>query len=147
VIGGEIKIRMIHGFKSNKKNSNSKKKMNAVDVLNKELNQRKKSWWDWHKNNPSVWDRFEAYTLEAIESGRRHYSHWAIVNRIRWNTEIETKGGEFKISNDYIGMYARLFHARYPQYDGFFKLKPLKEEKEIQELRESGIYAEPKFNF
>jgi hypothetical protein len=121
--------------------------MNAVDVLNKELSQRKKSWWDWHKNNPDVWGRFETYTLEAIQAGRKHYSHWAIVNRIRWNTEIETKGGDFKISNDYIGFYARLFHARYPEYKGFFKLKPLKEEKEIDELKSNGIYAEPKFNF
>ena len=121
--------------------------MNAVDTLNLELEQRKKSWWEWHKTNPNVWNMFERYTLEAIQSGRKHYSHWAIVNRIRWNKEIETKGGDFKISNDYIGFYARLFHAKYPEHDGFFKLKPLKEDKEIEQLNSSGIYGEPKFNF
>jgi len=121
--------------------------MNQADVLNLELKQRKKSWWEWHRKNPEVYDKFKEYTFDAIASGRKHYSHWAIINRIRWNTEIETKGGEFKISNDYIGFYARLFHARHPDYDGFFKLKPLKEEKQIQELKESGIYSEPRFNF
>tara|TARA_R100000687_G_C6347982_1_gene117450 strand:- start:90 stop:455 length:366 start_codon:yes stop_codon:yes gene_type:complete len=121
--------------------------MNVVDTLEKELDQRKRTWWVWHKENPQVWKKFEGYTLEAIRSGRKHYSHWAIVNRIRWNREIETKGGEFKISNDYIGFYARLFHAKHPEYNDFFRLKPLKEEKEINHLKADGIYGEPRFNF
>jgi hypothetical protein len=102
--------------------------------LKDQLEERKKKWWAWHKLNPQVWEKFEEYTLEAVNSGRKHYSHWAIVNRIRWNREIETKGGEFKISNDYICFYARLFHARYPEHNEFFRLKPLKEEKLMAEL-------------
>ena len=101
------------------------------DILKDNLEKRKRKWWEWHKKNPEVWERFESYTLEAIKSGREHYSHWAIINRIRWHSEIETKGGEFKISNDHICFYARLFHARYPQHKDFFRLKPLKEEKDI----------------
>ena len=101
------------------------------DQLKEQLQERKNKWWSWHKKNPQVWDKFKEYTLEAINSGRSHYSHWAIVNRIRWNREIETKGGEFKISNDYICFYARLFHAKYPEHGDFFRLKPLKEEKMI----------------
>ncbi len=102
--------------------------------LRERLQERKKKWWEWHKENPQVWEKFKEYTLEAIGSGRKHYSHWAIVNRIRWNREVETKGGEFKISNDYICFYARLFHAMFPEHKEFFKLKPLKEEKMIEEL-------------
>ena len=93
-----------------------------LDYYEKKLRERKKKWWEWHKENPQVWDKFKEYTFDAIGSGRRHYSHWAIVNRIRWNKEIETSGEDFKISNDYISFYARLFHAKYPEYDGFFKL-------------------------
>ena len=104
--------------------------------LKDRLAERKQKWWAWHKQNPQVWGKFEEYTLEAVASGRRHYSHWAIINRIRWNREIETRGGEFKISNDYICYYARLFHAKYPQHNDFFKLKPLKEEKLIAGLVE-----------
>jgi len=116
--------------------------MNEVNVLEKELNQRKLAWWEWHKNNPQIWKKFEEYTLQAIASGRRHYSHWAIINRIRWNEEIETRGGEFKISNDYIGFYARLFHAKHPDYNDFFRLKPLKEEKIINQLKSEGCYGD-----
>ena len=104
------------------------------DILQEKLDKRKRKWWDWHKKNPQVWDKFESYTLEAINSGRKKYSHWAIINRIRWHNEIETKGGDFKISNDYICFYARLFHARHPQYKDFFTLKPLKEEKDMAML-------------
>jgi len=104
--------------------------------LKDQLEERKQKWWAWHKLNPQVWEKFREYTLEAVNSGRRHYSHWAIINRIRWNREIETKGGEFKISNDYICFYARLFHAKYPEHGEFFRLKMLKEEKLISELVE-----------
>ena len=106
------------------------------DQLKEQLQERKKKWWAWHKQNPQVWNKFKEYTLEAVNSGRSSYSHWAIINRIRWNREIETRGGEFKISNDYICFYARLFHAEYPEYGEFFHLKQLKEEKLIAELIE-----------
>ncbi len=108
--------------------------MKLVEQLQGDLQERKEVWWEWHKENPQVWNNFEKYTLEAIATGRKHYSHWAIINRIRWNSEIETNGGEFKISNDYIGFYARLFHARHPEHKDFFRLKQLKEEKLIDEL-------------
>jgi hypothetical protein len=43
--------------------------------------------------------------------------------------------GSFKISNDYIGFYARLFHARHPHHNDFFRLKQFKEEKLIDNLK------------
>ena len=109
--------------------------MELVKQLQGDLQERKKVWCEWHKDNPQVWGKFEEYTLEAIATGREHYSHWAIINRIRWNAEIETNGGEFKISNDYIGFYARLFNVRHPEHKNFFRLKQLKEEKLIDELQ------------
>ena len=102
--------------------------------LKKSLHERKVKWWGWHKKNPLVYELFEKYTFDAIESGRKHYSHWAIINRIRWDREIETQGSDFKISNDYIGFYARLFHAQHPEHDGFFRLKQLKEEALMESL-------------
>ena len=105
-----------------------------IEQLERDLEARKRKWWEWHKENPMVYEMFERFTFDAIRSGRQHYSHWAVVNRIRWDHEIETKGSDFKISNDYIGFYARLFHAKHPRYDGFFRLKQLKEESMIDSL-------------
>ena len=96
-----------------------------------ELHERKSEWWTWHKLNPDVWRLFERFTLQAISSGREHYSAWAVIQRIRWHTTVETSGSDFKISNDYIAFSARLFHVKHPEYDGFFRTKKLKEEKEM----------------
>jgi hypothetical protein len=50
-----------------------------------------------------------------------------IANRIRWETSIETYSvEEYKISNDYIALYARKFMQDHPSYDGFFKIKEMK---------------------
>jgi hypothetical protein len=69
-----------------------------VEQLEQKLQERKEAWWGWHKKNPQVWNKFEEYTLEAIATGRKHYSHWAIINRIRWNREIETNGGSLRLA-------------------------------------------------
>lgn len=85
--------------------------------------EKKKLWWEWHKANPDVWMLFERFSLEAINRGRKRISHWLIINRIRWETAIVTTGDDFKISNDYIAFYARLWKARYPQYADLFHTK------------------------
>jgi len=43
-----------------------------VDILQEKLDKRKRKWWEWHKKNPQVWDKFEEYTLEAIHSGKKN---------------------------------------------------------------------------
>lgn len=80
----------------------------------------------FHKANPHVYKLFEKYAFQAIKTGRKHYSHWVIINLIRWNREIITKSGDFKINNNNIAYYARLFMKSYPEHDGFFKTKPMK---------------------
>jgi hypothetical protein len=108
-----------------------------IQATQKKLDDRKQKWWEWHKKNPDVYKLFVKYSFEAINSGRRRYSQWAIINRIRWNKEVETTGcDEFKISNDHIAFYARLFHAHHPQYSDFFLVKQLKEEKEISQYEQ-----------
>lgn len=89
---------------------------------------RKREWWAWHKKNPHVYELFERFTMNAINKGHTRLSAWLVVNRIRWETTVETSGSDFKISNDYIAYYARLFHALNPEYDGFFVTKKMKGE-------------------
>lgn len=109
-----------------------------LDMLRKKVEARIAEWRDWHNKNPSIWAAFERFSLEAAASGRPRYSHWAVMNRVRWHTAIETTGREFKISNDHIAFYARKFCAKHPEYRTFFKLKPLKEEREIRRLEALG---------
>lgn len=86
----------------------------------------KEKWWAWHKQNPEFYDRFERFTFQAIQRGHTRLSAWLIVNRIRWETMVVTTEGDYKIGNDYIALYARLFMHDYPQYKGFFRTKPMK---------------------
>jgi hypothetical protein len=86
-------------------------------------------WLEWHRSNPHVYELFKEFTFQAIRLGHRRLSAWLVVNRIRWETTVETNGGDFKISNDSIAYYSRLFMDDYPEFRGFFKTKPLKEER------------------
>jgi hypothetical protein len=78
---------------------------------------------DWNSQNPHVYELFKRFTFEAIAAGKRKSSAWLIVNRIRWETSIVTKGDDFKISNDFIALFSRKFMAEYPEHNGFFVIK------------------------
>lgn len=83
----------------------------------------KRAWWKWHKQNPEVWELFKKFTFDTINAGYDHYSVRAIVERIRWHTDVETKGDSFKINNNHMAYYARYFHHMYPEHDGFFRIR------------------------
>jgi len=70
-----------------------------------------------------IWKHFEQFSLQAIAHGKRRISHWLIINRIRWEVYIVTTGKDFKISNDLIAFYARLWKKTYPQHADLFKTK------------------------
>lgn len=78
---------------------------------------------EFHANNPRVYELFREFTLQAIGAGRKRYGAFAILNRIRWHVEIETRGDEFRINNNWSPFYARLFMLDHPQHDGFFETR------------------------
>ena len=83
----------------------------------------KEKWWDFHQDNPHVYELFERFAFQAIQAGFKNYSANAVFERIRWHTDIETQGSGFKLSNNHRAYYARYFHTRNPDYDGFFRTK------------------------
>jgi len=83
----------------------------------------KQKWWAWHKENPHVYLLFDKFTRQAISRGHKNLSGWLIVNRIRWETSIVTTGEDFKISNDHIAFYARLWKAKHPEHKDLFTTK------------------------
>jgi len=89
----------------------------------------KEKWWEFHTKNPKVWEMFKKFTFDVIDSGRKNYSVNAIFERIRWHTDIETKGDNFKLSNNHRAYYARHFNELYPEYDDFFRVRELRSEK------------------
>ncbi len=84
----------------------------------------KTRWWAWHEANPRVWALFERFAREALDHGTTRLSGWMIVNRIRWELAVETKG-KLKVGNDLIAPYVRLFQRSHPQYASMFVTKPV----------------------
>jgi len=89
----------------------------------------KQAWWEWHNKNPQVWELFQKFTFQVIDAKFKHYSVNAIFERIRWHTDIETRGDSFKISNNHRAYYARYFHHCYPEHDGFFRTSELRSQR------------------
>ena len=75
--------------------------------------------------NPQIYEKFVEFTLQAVKVMDK-YSAWTVINRIRWHTDIETTSRPFKLSNNHRAYYARYFHEKYPEYDGFFRTKQLR---------------------
>ena len=110
-------------------NDDPQKKILLRDGADPELVDR---FFKYHNASPKVWNLFKDYAEEAYKSGRKHFSGWAIINRVRWDHEIE-KTEEFKISNGYIALYCRMLVSVRPKFAGFFRLRPLKKKDETQD--------------
>jgi hypothetical protein len=91
----------------------------------KTYQERKEDWWAWHQRNPEIWAHFERFSLDAVNRGVGKISHWLIINRIRWEISVVTMGGDFKISNDHIAFYARLWNAMHPEHSTLFTTKKM----------------------
>ena len=80
----------------------------------------------FHKLNPEVYLRFVELAQEMRASGRKKYSAETIINVLRWHTDLKTEGDEFKISDHFRSMYARLLAFRKPEFENFFNFKGMK---------------------
>lgn len=78
------------------------------------------AFWKFHRENPHVYTLFDRFTRRAIAAGRTRLASKLICERIRWETAVETRGEEFKINNNHMPYYARLWMRNNPRYAGFF---------------------------
>jgi len=81
-----------------------------------------KAFLVWHRENPSVWEYFEKFSLELINQGISECGSITILGRVRYECLIEQRG-EFKVNNNYAPMYSRVFVQKYPNHSGFFKFR------------------------
>lgn len=87
-------------------------------------NTLKIKWWEFHRQNPEVYQMVEKFTFDVISRGFENYSINSVFERIRWHTDIETMDqAPFKLSNNHRAYYARYFMHLNPQFDGFFRTK------------------------
>ena len=89
----------------------------------KEIRQRSR-FAKYHQDNPQIYAAFSTLIHKAIDRGRKYYGAKALMEIIRWQTEIEGSG-IFKINNNYTSRYARMWEANNPQHEGFFRKRRL----------------------
>lgn len=77
------------------------------------------------RENPHVWEMFKRFAAEALSKGHKRLSSSLIVDRMRWETMMQTTDPQFKLNDNFTPYYARKFLAEFPVYDGFFCLRTL----------------------
>ena len=63
--------------------------------------------------------------IGLIRAGRQYYGAKAIFETMRYNSIIGGNG-DFKINNNYVSRYARLFERMNPSHKGFFRKRGLR---------------------
>jgi hypothetical protein len=84
---------------------------------------------------------FKRFTFELINAGFENHGAGAVFERMRWHVNIETRSEDgLKLSNDFRAYYARMFHAAYPNHDGFFRNRKRRSE-DIPAFKHDGSFV------
>jgi hypothetical protein len=85
----------------------------------------------FHKKNPFIYRMFRRFALEKARAGYKTFSARTIIERIRWETNVESSPeNQFKINDHVAPYYSRLFMKDHPECKGFFVTRSLKAEKD-----------------
>lgn len=83
-----------------------------------------RAWKAYHKANPEIWRWFVKLTFRKVDQGFKHYSADAIMHVVRFETDVDpTSDDGFKICNNHIAFYVRLFREEYPDHGDFFRMR------------------------
>lgn len=82
----------------------------------------KKTFEEYHAENPQVWEGFIKITQETVDKGFKNYSAKGIFEIIRWHTGIRGND-QFKVNNNYTPHYARKAMREYSHLRGFFRTR------------------------
>ena len=78
----------------------------------------------YHNAHPEVYRMFEQFVFELLRRGKTHYSADAIMHRVRWETSVSGRDeDDFKINNNHVSYYARLFIENHPELKDFFETR------------------------
>ncbi|MAK37262.1 MAG: hypothetical protein CMC15_14000 [Flavobacteriaceae bacterium] len=74
----------------------------------------------FHKENPHIYELFSKFAF-VVARNHNKFGSRAILERIRWETNVESNHPALKIPNAYSAFYSRLFEIDHPRYDGLFQ--------------------------
>ena len=85
-----------------------------------------KNFWKFHRENPRVYVLFDKFTRRMINAGLKNGSARLVLERIRWETAVETVSEQqVKLNNNYTPRYARLWMDLNPEWSHYFRTRVL----------------------
>ena len=72
------------------------------------------AFWHFHYQNPHVYALFNRFAMDLVDLGYRRLSASRIIERIRWETMVETTDPRFRINNNHRPYYARMWMKKNP---------------------------------
>ncbi|MGE5522592.1 MAG: hypothetical protein ACM3SS_02675 [Rhodospirillaceae bacterium] len=75
---------------------------------------------DWLDANFHIYEAF-AGLADQMATRRDHYSARTLVEKLRFDSDMSERGGEFKINGNYAPDLARLWTCFNPNREGFFE--------------------------
>lgn len=81
-------------------------------------------FWDFHDENPRVYELFDRFAMEAVRAGRTRIGAKMLIERMRWYTTVEAVDTDgWKLNNNYTAFYARLWVEDHPEHAELFELR------------------------
>lgn len=80
----------------------------------------------FHRDNPHVYAEIERRALELQRVGATRVGIGAIVEAMRYDWALKTKGGDYKINNNHRSRYARQLVEDHPELHDVVELRELR---------------------
>lgn len=77
----------------------------------------------FHADNPHVYQELVKLARRMKGAGRAKYGINSLSEVLRWHTNLETQGDEFKFNNNLRPFYARLIMEKEADLRGFFEIR------------------------
>ncbi len=81
------------------------------------------SFWEFHRANPEVYLTLVRLAGFSKKCGATTIGIGALFERLRWEMQLKTDGGEFKLNNNHRAFYARMLMENEPELSGLFALR------------------------
>lgn len=80
----------------------------------------------FHHENPHVYEKLVQLARQWKAAGHEICSIDLLINKLRWEIGIRTKGQDFVINNNYASRYSRLIEANERDLVNFFTKRQLR---------------------
>lgn len=78
---------------------------------------------EYLKRHPNIYQMFAHFTWEAILAGAKDFGARAVLERMRWETNVRGDKADFKLNNNLTPFLARKFMRENPQVGEIFETR------------------------